>query len=65
MVVRSVHLRHTGVMVGAIIIAVVIIVLIPVGFLMTMAVPAGVFGHLLKAKAERDHADSELLETNY
>ena len=56
---------HTDIMIGAIIIAVVIIILIPVGFLMTMAVPASLFGFLLKSKAERDHADSELLETNY
>ena len=52
-------------MIGAIIIAIVILVVIPVGFLMSMAVPAGVMGSLLKSKAERDHADSELLDTNY
>lgn len=52
-------------MIGAIIIAIVIVVLIPVGFLMSMAVPASLFGLLLKKKAETDHADSELVNTNY
>lgn len=54
-----------GLMIGAIIIVVVILVLIPVGFLMSMAVPASLFGFLLKTKAENDNAESELLETNY
>lgn len=52
-------------MIGAIIIAVVIVVLIPVGFLMSMAIPAGVIGGLLKSSAEADNTDSELVETNY
>lgn len=52
-------------MIGALIIAFVVVVLIPVGFLMSMAVPAGVIGTLLKSTAESDNADSELIETNY
>ncbi len=52
-------------MIGAIIIAVVLVVVIPVGFLMTMALPAGVVGFLLKSRAEATHADSELIDTNY
>lgn len=52
-------------MIGAIIITVVLLVLIPVGFLMSMVVPAGLFGFLLKSKAEKDYAGSELIDTNY
>ena len=52
-------------MIGAIIIAVVLVVVIPVGFLMTMALPAGVLGFLLKSRAEAIHPDSELIDTNY
>jgi hypothetical protein len=50
---------------GAIIIVAVLLVLIPVGFLMTMVLPASIFGFLLKTKAEKDNADSELIDTNY
>ena len=56
---------HTVEMVGAVIIVVVLVVLIPVGFLMSMVIPAGVIGTLLKNRAEALHADSELLDTNY
>lgn len=52
-------------MLGAIIIAVVLVVVIPVGFLMTMALPAGVLGFLLRSRAEAIHPDSELIDTNY
>ena len=52
-------------MIGAIIFAIVVIVLIPVGFLMSTAIPAGLVGLLLKNKAEADNADSELVNTNY
>ena len=52
-------------MIGGIIIAFVLLVVIPVGFLMTMALPAGIIGALLKQRAEEAHAGSELLETNY
>lgn len=52
-------------MIGAILIAIVIIVLIPVGFLMSMAVPASLVGLLLKNKAEADNTGSELVNTNY
>ncbi len=51
--------------IGAIIVAVIIVVVIPVGFLMSTAVAAGALGALLRANAEAEHADSELLETNY
>ena len=52
-------------MLGPIIIVLVVVVAIPVGFLMSTAVASGVFGFLLKDNAEKTHADSELLETNY
>lgn len=52
-------------MIGAVIIAVVIVVLIPVGFLMSMAAPAAIIGGFLKSTAESDAGDSELVETNY
>ena len=51
-------------MIEAVIIAVVVVVLIPVGFLMSTSIAAGVLGFLLKSDAEERHADSELLETN-
>ena len=55
---------HTCIVIEAAIIAVVVVVLIPVGFLMSTSIAAGVLGFLLKSDAEERHADSELLETN-
>ncbi len=52
-------------MVEGIIFAVILIVIIPVGFLMSTTLAAAVMGALLKHDAERRNADSELLETNY
>ncbi len=52
-------------MIEGIIIAVVVIVLIPVGFLMSTSIAAGIFGFLLSSNAEQEHEGSELLETNY
>ena len=52
-------------MLGPIIIVLVVVVVIPVGFLMSTAVASGVFGFLLKDNAEKSHPGSELLETNY
>ncbi len=51
-------------MIGFIVIAVVLLVVIPVGFLMTMAIPAAVIGTLLKNGSEADNEGSELIETN-
>ncbi len=51
-------------MIGFIIIVVVLLVVIPVGFLMTMAIPAGIIGTLLKNGSESDNEGSELIETN-
>lgn len=52
-------------MLGVIIIVVVLVVAIPVGFLMSTSIAAGVIGFLLKDGAERSAGDSELLDTNY
>ncbi len=52
-------------MLGPIIIAAIVLVAIPVGFLMSTSLAAGVIGYLLKDNAEKTNADSELLETNY
>ncbi len=52
-------------MLGPVIIVVVLLVLIPVGFLMSTSIAAAVMGYLLKDNAERLNADSELLDTNW
>ncbi len=52
-------------MIGAIVIVIVLVAVIPVGFLMSTAAPAAIIGGLLKHRAEATHADSELLDTNY
>lgn len=51
-------------MLGPIIMAVVLVVLIPVGFLMSTTIAAGVFGFLLKDDADRRNAGSPLVDTN-
>jgi hypothetical protein len=50
---------------GPIIIVVVLVLVIPVGFLMSTAVAAGVIGFLLKDNAETADVEGELVETNY
>jgi hypothetical protein len=52
-------------MIGVIIFLIVLVVVIPVGFLMSMAVPAAVIGFVLKRGSETDNAGSELIDTNY
>lgn len=52
-------------MVAAIIFAVIVVAVIPVGFLMSTTVGAAVLGALLKVDSDHRHADSELLDTNY
>ncbi len=51
-------------MIGPILIVIAILVVIPVGFLMSTTVAAAVIGHLLKTNSEAEHADSELLEVS-
>ena len=52
-------------MLGPIIIVAVLIVVIPVGFLMSTSIAAAAMGFLLKNTAEKANADSELIATNY
>lgn len=52
-------------MLAAIIFAVILVVVIPVGFLMSTSIAAAAVGALLKVDAERRNTDSELLDTNY
>ena len=50
---------------GAVAIAVVLVVVLPVLFLMTGAAGSVVTGWLLRRYAEDTHEGSELVETNY
>jgi hypothetical protein len=54
-----------AVVLGALILAVIIVIVLPVLFLLTGAVPTVILGWLLKEQAEANHEGSELLETNY
>ena len=51
-------------MLGPILIVVILVVVIPVGFLMSTTVAAGLIGFLLTDDAEKRHAGSELIEAN-
>ncbi len=50
---------------GAIIVAVIIVIVLPVLFLITGAVLAVLLGWLLNEDSAAKHEGSELLETNY
>lgn len=52
-------------MLGPIIMVLVLLVVIPVGFLMSTSIAAAIIGFLLRSNAERTNAESELLATNY
>lgn len=52
-------------MLGVLIIVVVLVIVIPVGFLMSTSLAAAVIGFLLKDNADKINPDSELLDTNY
>jgi hypothetical protein len=54
-----------GVVLGAIILAVIIVIVLPVVFLLTGAVPTVLLGWLLKEHGDETHEGSELLDTNY
>ncbi len=51
-------------MIGAIIIAIVVVIVIPVGLFLTGAIATGVIGTLLKTSAEDAHEGSELIDLN-
>lgn len=52
-------------MTAAIIFAVIVVIVIPIGFLMSTSLVAAILGALLKTDVDRGHANSELLDTNY
>ena len=51
-------------MVGVILVVIALIVVIPVGVLMTGGVVAGVIGHVLRTDSDSNHEGSELLDLN-
>lgn len=51
-------------MAGAVVMILVLVVVIPVGVLISGGVVAGVIGHVLRRNAEKTHAGSELVELN-
>ena len=51
-------------MIAAIVFAVILVVVIPVGFLMSTTLGAAAIGGLLDADARRRHEGSELVDTN-
>jgi hypothetical protein len=53
------------VIIGALVIAVVIVFALPVAFLMSGTLGTIAMGWVLQDNAEATHPDSELLETNY
>jgi hypothetical protein len=52
-------------MIGAVLIVIVLVIAIPVGVMMSGGAFAAVLGWALKDNAAAEHADSELLDTNY
>lgn len=51
-------------MFGAIAIIIVLVVIVPVGVLMSGAVASALLGGLVEADVDRSHEGSELLDTN-
>ena len=51
-------------MIGAIVLAIVIVIAIPVGVLMSGGLAAAVIGYFLKEEGEASHPDSELIDLN-
>jgi hypothetical protein len=51
--------------IGALLIAVVLVFVLPILFLISGGLGAGVVGWLLKDNAEATHEGSELIDTNY
>jgi hypothetical protein len=52
------------VVLGAVILAIVLVILLPVAFMLSGAVVAAVLGWSMKAWGEETHEGSELLDTN-
>ena len=57
-------MRQTHCVLGAIIIIVALLVVLPVSFIITGGVLSVVLGHSLRKEGEYRHEGSELLETN-
>ncbi len=55
---------QTEVMLGAIIMIIILVVVIPVAVLMSGAIGASLIGGLLKKNVDEDHEGSELLEVS-
>ena len=51
-------------MIGAIIIAIVIVLAIPIGMVMSGGAAAAILGHFLKEEGEASHPGSELIDLN-
>ena len=51
--------------IGALIIAVILVFVLPIAFLLSGAVGAAILGWLLKTNGDVTHEGSELIETNY
>jgi len=51
-------------MVGAALVIIALLVVIPVGVLMTGGVAAGLIAHVLRTDVEKSHEGSELLDLN-
>lgn len=51
-------------MIGVVLIAIVLVVVIPVGVLMSGGIASALLGLVLKDEAETSHAGSELIDTN-
>lgn len=56
---------HDGAVVGAAIIVVVILFVLPPVFLMIGAAISALLGRTLRVRAEEDHAGSELIDLNH
>lgn len=53
-----------GAMTGPVLIVIVLVIVIPVGFLMSGAVASALLGWLVNDDVERSHEGSELLDSN-
>lgn len=64
MVVGTCSSGRLSLMIGALILAAVIVIVIPVGFLMTTAAVAGIMGFAMKTNADAVADGSELIDLN-
>ncbi len=62
---RGVGLCRLAVVIGAILVVIAIVIVMPIGFMMMGAAISALFGATLKSHAEATHEGSELIDTNY